>query len=185
MEAPRHICEALYKLHQQARLGWVGADRLSPDEDLNKGQFALLQLYHRRDAERTYYGDPWNDRGPVFGRPYDRLMRVPIMLHLIHPQDVFSGKVIFDVKRWMMPIRERVELAAVERGKAYQDELDNLAGEIGSEMYWSAHNGGSATINTPYKDLTAEDKAVLGGETIRGVENTFVDNLKTGAPPIA
>lgn len=184
MEAPSHITEALYRLHPQVRLGWIGEDRLSPDEPLNKGKFALLQLYHVRDAERTYYGDPWGDRGPVFGRPYDRLMRVPIMLHLVSAEDVFSGRIVFDVKRWMMPIRQRVEDAARERGREYQRQLDDLAGEIGSEMYWEAHNGGSATLTTPYKDLTDDDKAVLGGETIRGVENTFVDNMKTNAPPI-
>lgn len=185
MHAPDHICEALYRLHPQVRLGWVGADRLSPDEDLNKGQFALLQLYHARDAARTFYGDPWGDRGPVFGRPYDRLMRVPIMLHLVHPRDVFSGRIVMDVRHWMKPIKQRVEEAALERGRDYQRKLDDLAGEIGSEMYWNSHNGGSATITAPYKDLTAEDKAVLGGETIKGVQNTFVDAMKTNAPPIA
>lgn len=179
MEAPRHITDKLYDLHKQVRLGWVGEDR-GPEDELNKGKFALIQLYHRRDAERTYYGDPWNDRGPIFGRSFDRLARVPIMLHLIEPEDVFSGKVVVDLKRWMTPIGKRMLESARERGKQYQTEVDNLAGEMGSRMYWDAHHGGSATIPEAQKFLTAEDKAVLSGETIRGVENTFVDSLKTG-----
>lgn len=185
MEAPRHICEALYRLHKWVRLGWVGEDRLSPEEPLNKGKFALIQLYHSRDAEKTYYGDLWNDRGPIFGRSYDRLQRTPIMLYLVDPKDVFSGKIVADVRYWMKPIGQRMVEAAVERGKQYQTAVDDMAGEIGSRMYWDAHHGGSATIPTPQKFLTAEDKAVLRGETIKGVENTFVDSFKTGGQPLA
>lgn len=181
MEAPKFITEALYRLHPQARLGWVGQDR-GPKDDLNKGHFALIQLYMRRDAERTYYGDPWNDRGPIFGRRYDRLARVPILLFLIDPKDVFSGKIIADVRHWMKPIKQRVEEAAIERGKAYQAELDNLAGEIGSEVYWRTKHGESAV--TPGVQMTAEDKAVAAGATTKGVENTFLDNMKSGGTPL-
>ena len=92
MEAPRWITEELYKLHKEARLGWAGVDR-GPDDDLNKGKFALIQLYHVRDAARTFYGDFWGDRGPIFGRSYDRLQKVPILLSLIEPAYVFSGRV--------------------------------------------------------------------------------------------
>ena len=179
MEAPKHITEALYKLHKQVRLGWIGREH-GPTEELNQGSFALIQLYHTRDAANTYYGEPWNDRGPIFGRSYDRLQRLPILLHLVSPDDVFSGRVVSTLKRWMMPIGQRMLESAREKGKMYQSSIDDLAGEMGTRMYWDAHHGGSATIPEAKKFLTPEDKAVLSGETIRGVENTYVQNFQTG-----
>ena len=183
MEAPRHVTEALYRVHKQARLGWVGREKGSPEE-LNPGSFALIQLYHARDASKTYYGDLWNDRGPISGRPYDRLQRIPILLHLVSSEDVFSGKIVEIVRRWVEPIGKRMMDSARQRGKDYQSELDNMAGEMGSRMYWDAHNGGSATIPIAKKHMTEHDKAVLRGDTIQGVENTFTDNLKTGGAPL-
>lgn len=207
MEAPKHICEQVYRLHEWCRLGWVGEDRLSPDEPLNKGRFALLQLYHAYDAARTYYGDPWNDRGPIFGRPFNRDQRVPIMLTLLEPAAVLTGSFLCScdgclagadpchrlgcghshqgvlLRRWMMSIGERMMRAAEERGRIYQTELDNLAGEIGSEMHWHAKKDG-AVIPEPHKFLTEDDKAVLSGETAKGVKDAFVNNIAQGGTPL-
>lgn len=207
MHAPSHITEALFAIHPQARLGWLGEERLSPEEPLNKGKFALLQLYYKHAAERTYYGELWNDRGPVFGRPYDHAMRVPIMLALLDPMQVLNGAFLCAcdgclsginpcprlycqhqhdgvlIRRWMMPMYERGLRAAEEKGREYQTQLDNLAGELGSEVYWEAKRNG-AVINTPHKALTADDKAVLGGEKLKGLKNTYVDKMKTDAQRI-
>lgn len=206
MEAPSHITEALYRLHPQARLGWVGEDRLSPEEPLNKGKFALLQLYVRVDAERTFYGEPWNDRGPVFGRPYDRLARLPVMLTMIAPAHVLNGAFLCAcevcleghevclkvgcahrhadilIRRWMMSLPERIERAALAKGRQYQAELDNMAGEIGSEVYWRTKHGESAV--TPGVELTPEDKAIAAGATVKGVETTFLDNMQSSGAPL-
>lgn len=208
MEAPRHITEAIYRLHNQVRLGWIGEDRLSPEEPLNKGKFALLQLYHRRDAERTFYGEPWNDRGPIFGRPVDR-SRVPIMLTFLDPEVVLNGSFMCAcdgclagmdpcpraycdhkhngvlLRRWMMSMGARMIRSAEERGKVYQLQLDDLAGEMGSQMYFdSKQTGATSPPKVAKKHLTAKDKAVLGGETIKGVKNAFVNKLTTNTDPL-
>ena len=185
MEAPRSICEALYRLHKHVRLGWVGEDRTGPEDEPNKGKFALLQLYTARDASRTFYGDPWSDRGPIYGRPFDRLQRVPIMLTLVEPQDVFSGKIVADLKRWMKPIGQRMLASAREKGAEYQSQLDDLAGEAGEHLYWSSQQTGAARPPVvAQKFLTEHDKAVLAGDTIHGVKDAFVNNIATGGEPL-
>lgn len=180
MHAPEWITEEIYRVHKDARLAWFGQDREGPEEDLNKGKFALVQLYHWRDAAETFYGDPWGDRGPIFGRPYDRLQRVPIMLTLIDPEDVFSGKVVAMLKRWCTPIRERVMLAAREKGAEYQSQVNDLAEAGGDYLHWTAQKSTDRPPVVPQKDLTEDDKAVLRGDTIKGVKDAFVEKFETG-----
>ena len=187
MHPPSSVCESLYRLHKWARLGWVGEDRKGPADDLNKGSFALLQLYHQLDAKETFYGDPWGDRGPVFGRSYDRLMRVPIMLTLVSNEDVFSGKIVPMLKQWMKPIAQRMLAGAKEKGEKYQDALDDLAGQQGEHLYWRSMRPNAARpMPIAQKFLTPHDKAVIAGDTIRGVKDKFVNDLlhAPGASPL-
>ena len=104
MHPPPESCRALYRLHKQLRLAWVGrAPKFEGEE--NPGSFAVVQLYHVRDAgspdEPTSFREFWNttmgfdeatyefapkriNRGPIFNRfggtslDYDPLVRVPI-----------------------------------------------------------------------------------------------------------
>lgn len=49
MEPPKQVCRALAEMHPQLRLAWEGKPRQSED-DLNAGNFAIVQLFHRRDC---------------------------------------------------------------------------------------------------------------------------------------
>lgn len=206
MHAPHFVTEGLYRLHKDARLAWLGQDRSGPEDDLNQGKFALVQLYHWKDAQETFYGDPWGDRGPIFGRPFDRLQRVPIMLTILDPKHVMTGALLCACRgcirspdqcfrcghrhegvvfrRWIMSIRDRVMAGARERGAQYQTEIDDLAEETGDYIHWRSQRSTFRPNVVPQKDLTAEDKAVLSGDAIKGVKDTFVDKLQTGGDPL-
>ena len=100
MQPPSTVCETLFRKHNQLRIGWAG----EPGPGLNKGTFALIQLYHINNYGNV--DDPnsileyWQgtsrlgesgvmervkiDRGPIFSKhgtercDYDPLTRVPI-----------------------------------------------------------------------------------------------------------
>lgn len=103
MHPPSSACRALYDLHKQLRLAWVGRPSKYADE-LNPGSFGVIQLYHVQDVgdlddpftfrefwHVTTAVDPFGvaerkriDRGPLFSRngsvkrDYDVHVRVPV-----------------------------------------------------------------------------------------------------------
>lgn len=120
MYAPSDACKALYELHPQLRLGWVGYERRKED-DLNAGSFAVVQLYNVRDAgtpdEPVSFREFWHvmplltengelinrriDRGPIYNRfggstpDWDPLFRVPMFIMTLDQQFVYpDGKPI-------------------------------------------------------------------------------------------
>jgi hypothetical protein len=183
MHAPEWVCNELYRLHPQVRLGWVGQDRSGPDDELNKGKFALIQLYAVRDSERTYFGDAWNDRGPIFGKTYDRLFRIPRILELIEPEDVFSGKIVMLLKRWMTPIKNRVTDSRREKGRKYKAQLDDLAGAMGEELYWKGQHATSRPPVVANKFLSDKEKAIINGDVPSKIsENTYTEMPANAQP---
>lgn len=184
MHPPAWVLKRLQELHPQVRLGWVGEDRKGPDDDINKGHFALIQLYHSRDASRTYFGDSWNARGPIFGKPFDPLQREPRYLMDVSKGDVCQGRVIEMLKRWMRPMRERFMESAVQKGRDYASQVSDQAGQMGSEMYWRAQQT-SATRPEPLakKFLTKADKKKLSGESEVNLADTYMQ-LPTNAMPM-
>lgn len=174
MHPPSWICKELERIHPQLRLGWVGRDRSGPADELNKGSFALIQLYHQRDASRTFF-TPWNATGPVFGTDYDRLARVPVYLADIEPQDVFSGACIPLIRRWMRPLKERVVEAQVAKGREYESSNQDLAEAQTDYMLWHASKSDMSDRTVTNSDLTAHDKAVLDGATKQDLTEAFVN----------
>lgn len=174
MHPPEWVLKKLQELHPQVRLGWIGQDREGSEDELNKGHFALIQLYQVRDSERTYFGDEWSDRGPIYGKPFDRLSRVPRYLADLTSEDVFSGRAIALLQRWMRPMKDRFMESAKEKGAGYQSSIDNLAGEMGEEMYWKSKQT-DATRPEPVakKFITEKDKKRLSGEAATGVADVF------------
>ena len=109
MHAPAHVCRSVYRLHKNLRLAWAGRQPKTADE-LNPGDFAIVQLYHVLDAgspdfPKTYRSfwdteDKLNihgelspikiDRGPVFNRKggltrdWDTTTRTPIFVALLN-----------------------------------------------------------------------------------------------------
>lgn len=143
MHPPRHILEKLQELHPQVRLGWLSAEDPScppdtSDDTENRGCFALLQLYHKRDADNTYL-TLWDARGPVFGKPYDPLVRHPVWVTSFTKQQVFSGDVIGEVKKMLAPLKERYEVSAREKGSNEASRIKDMAGQ-GGEYLWHRKN---------------------------------------------
>lgn len=173
MHPPDHRSKALEKLHPRARLGWVGMERDADDENINKGQFALLQLYPKR-AEVLY--EPWNGRGPVFGSHFDPLQWQPCWLANFDPQEVFNGEFLAKVKRWMTPMSKRVKESAIEKGKALEAEVSDITGDAGERLYWAAQKATDRPNVVAKRHMGAEDKAVLSGD------NPPVDFTETFVP---
>ena len=172
MHPPEFMCKALERIHPQLRLGWIGKDH-QPGEALNQGCFALIQLYHTRDAERTFF-TPWGDTGPIFGSKYDLLSRTPIYLADIAPEDVFSGAFLAIVRKWMKPMKERYMESAVEKGKAYESANQEQAEAQADLMLWNAKQTDATSDRTiTNSDVTEADKAVLRGETKQDLTQAF------------
>ncbi len=109
MHPPSAVCRALYRLHPQLRLAWQGRSR--GGDELNAGNFAVVQLFHLKDcgglADATTYQEFWNvttemeggtprrvraNRGPIFNRfggtslDYDPAFRFPIFMMTLDDQ---------------------------------------------------------------------------------------------------
>lgn len=176
MHPPEWICKELERIHPHLRLGWVGYARKSGEDELNKGVFALIQLYHSRDASRTFYTlwETVENRGPVFGSRYDPLSRTPIYVSELAPEDVFSGACIPMIRRWMRPMKQRYMESAVAKGKQYESDNQDLAEAQADYMLWHANKtDGSSDRTITNADLTKHDKAVLAGETKKDLTSTF------------
>jgi hypothetical protein len=163
MHAPQWVLDEIERVNPLARLGWAGEDRESKDEPLNKGMFAVLDLYPKRLADRTFK-TLWGDRGPVFGSYYDPLERIPVWISNIAPEDVFSGAVIGIIKRYCEDIQERLDRTWREEQEQQRKMKKELAGEVGSYMYWQSKRESNATNTLPQKFVTQEEKARAAGD---------------------
>ncbi len=180
MIPPNWVIESIQKVHKHARLGWRGiAPKPGEEKELNKGFFYVLQLYHKRDAERSALSAPWkSEYGPIFGAPFDINSRVPMMVAKIEDaRRVFSGSIIDDLKFWMVPASRRARESAKEAGKKYKSAVHELAEEAADYMLW--HNSKNWQNQSSKRwltndDLTEEDKAVLRGETLEDLTEAFM-----------
>ena len=163
MIPPDWVCRSLESIHPRVRLGWRGRERADADE-LNAGEFMLLELVAARKADRTFRS-PWADSGPVYGSDYDRLSLVPMMVYDVSPEDVFSGRVVSLLKRWMSPIQERMDESHHARQKNWREQIHEMAEAAGDELYWKAQRG--QTEGAPIvakKHITPEEKARVNGD---------------------
>lgn len=181
MHPPQRILDQIERLHKWARLGWKGTEdtydaqgkllkKAQPDE----GTFMLLQLYHKTDVDKSISG-LWPNEWPVYGSKYDKLDRIPVMVGMFSKEEVFSGECLVKLRHWMKPIRQRIIESALEKGQAYERQVQELAGEQGSFLYWKAKRkpeGGKKLVSK--SDVTEEDKAVLRGERMRNLREAFL-----------
>ena len=169
MHPPQYVLKELQDIHPWLRLGWVG-------ESDDTGSFFLLQLLHKR-ASQIEFNEPWEQRGPVYGKPYDLLRRVPYIMAGPFKMSRFRdaqgetywtwGSLVKTVRRLLTPAYERT----VESAKQYNNEVDNqihdLACEMGSRLYHQAHQTGSAQRrDLAKKFVTKEDKEILTGDKL-------------------
>ena len=154
MHPPKHILDKLQELHPQIRLGWLSAEDPACPKDTsgdteNRGCFALLQLYHARDATHTYL-TPWDGHGPVYGKPYDLLARTPIWVTTFTKQEVFSGDVLGEVKKMLTPLKDRYLESAKAKGAMESKQIKDLSGAAG-EYLWHRKNKKDNANNTARK----------------------------------
>lgn len=178
MHAPEHVCEALHRLHPGLRLAWRGRPRSVASDGLNLGSFALVQLYHRRDRERTCEETWTQEMGPIFGKPFDTERRIPVWKTDVDVASVFSGSFIEDIERWMTDLRRRIYESKRAEGRAEDDAIHDLAEQIGDHM-WHAHQRDGAPRGqvVANKFKSDRDNAAARGETFRTNEQQYVDSL--------
>lgn len=149
---PQDICRQLAAFHPQLRLGW----------DSEHHRFGLVQLYNRR-AAKTTFRDRWGSRGTLFsktGRPapdWDAWSRVPMYIIDIPPRDVFSGKVLKDVKHWVRPVYARVYKSAMEERREVLRKIDAIGHEAGGEIYRESQARGQ-TYNIAKKHIDPSNR---------------------------
>lgn len=179
MHPPKHILDKLQEMHKWVRIGWLASPRQGP-EDLNAGYFSLLQLYHKRDADVTFLV-PWEDRGPVYGKEYDRLTRVPIWLANITKEEMFSGDVIDMLKRWMIPMSKRKTDSEIAKGKEVTSAIKDIARDKADYLMWKAREtSGEGAPVIANKFLTRDDVETLNGtkaaKRIEALEQSYISS---------
>ena len=179
MEPPKHICQKIEELHKWARLGWEGRERRTPDE-LNPGQFVVLQLYHQSDAKKTML-QLWNKAGPVYGSYFDPLQRIPVRTFAVTPEEVFYGTVLDKLKEALQPIKERIDLSELEASKTLDAKYTDMARERVSYMRHAANKTG-ATRPKPVakKFLTKREKALLSGDFEKKMPKVGLGDARPG-----
>jgi hypothetical protein len=161
---PEAICQKLYTLHPYLRLAWHVRERQNPDE-INPGDFAIIQLYHVKDAgtpdnPNTYllhWAEAGEGRGPIFNRkggtrpdwPED--LRRPIYVarlgeYGITKDMVMSGEFLEIVKYWLRPSRVRLEENARAMGKELKSKAADIAGEQTDYLWYEANKSDADRI---------------------------------------
>jgi len=159
MRAPDWVCEEVERINPLARIGWEGETQ----------RFAVLDLYPKRLADVTFK-TLWEGRGPVFGSDYDHLQRIPIWIDEVSVEDVFSGKVTQIVKRLCKDIQERLNKTWQEEQESQRRTKKELAGAMGSHMYWNSQKSLNATNIIADKHISKAEKAIAAGDVAPRVE---------------
>ena len=175
MQAPTDAIEALERLHPQARLAWFPMHRQPGVDEINYGEFALIELVDR--SKRQQLGDrflyeEWT--APLFGRSYDSTRFVPVWLANFNKAEVFGGSFVVKVRRWMTNMKKRMVDSAKEKGREYESEVQDLAGELGEKMYSDAQKSTDRPPVIANKFITAEEKATLTDDSKGSLEDTFM-----------
>jgi hypothetical protein len=177
MFAPPDAVDALHRLHPAARLGWHGLFKKSQGKgELNEGRFSLLELYLKKESELIMY-EPWDDRGPVYGKPYDRDSYNLHWLADFSIEDVCSGAFIKVIEGWRSPLHKRLWESARDKGAAMDKRTADLAKEMSAFLRWRGNKSSWGPVIVPRKHMTAEDKALLRGEVeIPSFKDDFFNN---------
>lgn len=162
---PEWVVKKVEEIYPLARIGYEG-----------KEEYAVLELWRVR--EESAIGVPFF--GHVYGRCYDPLRYVPRHIISTRIEDVFSGRVIEQIKRMLTSFKDRQLSALRAAGEQEDAELTEAAEQMGSELYFRSKQTGAATAPTiPRKMLTPQDKAILSGEA--AAEKS--EAIKTGNIP--
>ena len=154
--------EALASIHAPARWAWWG-DETEDDDELNRGSFALLELYPKHEVDNQLY-ERWNDKGPIYGAPFDRDRFVPLLLWSFTPEEVESRRFVPVIRDWLTPMRKRMIDTAMERADNYEGRVASLSGEMGNHLHWLSQRNNSSPNTAARKFLTPAERAALAGD---------------------
>lgn len=152
----------MQRLHPNLRLGWCGDAFYDEflDEDYPEGHYVVVQLYHRRDAEGSFFAE-YPSQWPLHGKPYDPLIMRPMYKFRVSPREVWGGAVLEEIKRFLRPIREEFLDYAAEHNSEEDTKWDDMIEEFGDRLYHSKGEGAPILAD---KFLTQEEKDVLAGD---------------------
>jgi len=185
MYVPSTVCKQLFRLHPQLRFAWMGRERQN-EEDLNAGDFAVVQLYHIKDAgtpdePNTFYMHWPRGAGPIYNRnggstrDWDPLFRMPILVARlgdfgISKEEVLSGAVISQLESWIdWEKNKRVVEHRRKMGRDMVSKFDDLAGEMTDYLWHEGNKASETSINTiPWKDSKKElERSLAKGQQRR------------------
>jgi hypothetical protein len=96
------------------------------------------------------------NRGPIFNRyggtdrDWDPLFRIPVFVATLDEayglkiEDVYSGKFIVDVKRWMRPYYQRFEESSKAKAADYRRRMDDMGNSATDYLWHKASKTGEA-----------------------------------------
>lgn len=147
-------CFAIVQLYHRSDVGWMD----DPCVTFRELWDTTVVADHFGNSERVRIR-----RGPIFsrhGRPdcpdWDQLARVPVYVAAldgsftfsdgspISTYDVFSGKVLLAVKRWLKPVEERIEASCQEKISQTRGEVNDRVDEM-ADYAWHLANQTSET----------------------------------------
>jgi len=126
---PADICRRLAKLHPQLRIAFNG----------QQGTYSLIQLYHRRDFQRTARG-VWNHQGPIYSKKGEWRAdwsddRFPIYVGDVSMPDVHGGRILGLVKEWARPHAQRIRENRLARNAEVEKTFREVGEEAGAKLY--------------------------------------------------
>ena len=205
MWAPNHVAMALYRLNPSARLAWAGEPGKTEDElNAGSFALVQLYPIHQIGSleepltpeelwhvttRADEHGQPCRvriDRGPIFNRhggtrpDWDPIFFVPVFkvrfkdYHMSN-ESVQSGAILPLLRRWMTPIKKRVQDSQEAAGKELKRKAREIGEEGGKRLWKEAMNHDSTSKILPYDASVRKevDQFFQGNE---GIENYY----KTG-----
>lgn len=178
MYPPAWVCRKLKEMDPSIRVAWAG-DEDADAEQLNPGMFVMVKLYHNRDAKHTIAGTPWypGQHGPIYcptkngvtSRPdWDMHKYKPFWLAEIPSEDLKSGKIIEDLRRWNTPWVERQKANLKAQSAKYKSRSMDISGALTDEMLWNSQKAESTRpVPVAKKFMSEDDKAFEQGEVDR------------------
>jgi len=90
-------------------------------------------------------------------------------------QDVFNGAIVKALRVMLTPRTDRIVKNRKKLGQAYDDNVKDLAGEMGEELYWKSQQTAAAGNRAaPKKFVTEDEKTILRGEKKRDLTGAFM-----------
>lgn len=177
MHPPQHTLDALYDIDPEVRLGFSG--RCPPEKGMDpSGRFALILLVKPQYTENVHFADYWFDRGPIYGKPFDPISRVPMVVGWFDPKDVFGTRILHDAKHRKDAVVPHM-IADIRATEVEANESMNETSEAASDyITWKANRTDRTSPEpVPYKHLTQEEKDVLSGDHPSQAPISFEDEI--------